>query len=223
MLDVETMIRDELERLAPPDAAVTDWHDVRRRAQRPRRRLTVLAVAAALVVAVVAAPTFALSPGVRGFFGLGHRPFLLRAVPVVATRAGHGLVVRLWASPLPFVPCRFVVVSHAGAGRHEGAALCRGRRGRLPRLRQPIIYDLRLVRHANAARLQVPATLDGFVGPRLHAVRVELRWTGGSQRLAFRRGWFLGLPRGLPNPPRRNLPYAIVARKRIPSSLLYAR
>ena len=229
MVDADTLIGEELERLAPREPSPPDWPDVLRRARRPHRRLAPLALAAALVVAVVAAPTFALSPSVRGFFGLGHPPFLMRAVPVLSTPAGHGLVLRLWASPVPFARCRFVVVSRAGA-RRAGGGVCKTGKGRIRRLTTPISYELGLVRHANPARLQLPATIDGFVQPRLHATRVELRWNGGSQRLAFRRGWFLGVPRGLPDPPARNLPYSIVAydargnvvaQLRIPRGALY--
>src|SRR5947207_1828637 len=121
---------------APLDAWV--WRAVVNAARKAARRPLVevrparpepLELPPALAVAVVAAPTFALSPGVRGFFGLGRPPFLLRAVPVLSTPAGHGLVVRLWASPVPVARCRFVAVSRVGARRAGGGMCKRGTGG----------------------------------------------------------------------------------------------
>jgi hypothetical protein len=195
MFDVETLIRDELELLAPRGETVPDWHDVRRRSRPPRRRVAAVAVAAALVVAVVAAPTFALSSGVRGFFGLGHRPLLVRVVSVLTVPAGEGYVARLWSSPLG--ACQFVTLTRRTLRLPRRAAICRASGNRLRLLKRPVTYTLSPRRSGRQA-------VGGRVAPRLHAMRVVLRSSGGSQRLAFRRGWFLGIVTARP-------PYTIVA------------
>jgi hypothetical protein len=120
------------------------------------------------VVAAVAAPTFALSSSVRGFFGLGHRPFLIRrAVPVLSLRAADGTIVRL--STAPIGRCSFVTFSRAAVRPpryYVRAAVCRARFGDA---KNPLRVDV--------SRSRGRTILDGHV----------------SKRLAFRRVWFFGI------------------------------
>lgn len=71
MIDVEPLVREELERLVPPaSAARADWLDVRRRAGHPntRRRALVAALAAAIVGTISVSPLGgAISNTLHGF------------------------------------------------------------------------------------------------------------------------------------------------------------
>ena len=70
MIDVEPVVRDELERLVPPASARADWADVRRRAGSPssRRRALGAVVVAAVAGAVAVSPLGgAISSTLGGF------------------------------------------------------------------------------------------------------------------------------------------------------------
>ena len=104
MIDVENVIRIELERLAPPDETpAPEWERVAAAAgapagaRNPARRLALIAAAGVLAVAV---PAVAFSADVRSFLGLGHpRPVLARATLVVSAPIGNGFYAHLWHAP----------------------------------------------------------------------------------------------------------------------------
>jgi hypothetical protein len=51
----------------------------------------------------------------------------------------------------------------------------------------------------------------GYVDPNLGATRVEIRWTGGSKKLAYDNGYFLGSVRTLFKAPDELEPIRVVA------------
>jgi hypothetical protein len=77
MIDVEPVIIDELQRLAPYESIERDWHDARTRVRsdgrgHSRRRLLVAGAIACL--AVVTTPALALSTTLRSLVGLSKQP-----------------------------------------------------------------------------------------------------------------------------------------------------
>ena len=78
MLDVEPVILEELERLAPSDVGEPAWEEVLRRAQPARRRSTrrraALYALAAAIIAYLAAPAFGLGTPFADFFSSKHAP-----------------------------------------------------------------------------------------------------------------------------------------------------
>src|SRR5262245_54779674 len=118
MHDVATVVRAELDELAPPEDTTLDWRDVLVRARRERsaRRVAPVALVAAAAIAV---PTVGLSAGVRGLLGLHHpAPVLRRAVPLVSARVGNGFYAHLWRSPSTTGgTCVFSTFDHASRER----------------------------------------------------------------------------------------------------------
>jgi hypothetical protein len=69
MIDVEPLIRNELERRVPlPDAALADWQDALRRSGIGRRKRSLVVALAAALAILVAAPAFGLGRGIIDFF-----------------------------------------------------------------------------------------------------------------------------------------------------------
>jgi hypothetical protein len=227
MSEVEHVIRRELERLAPAnEIPKSDWDAVRRKARRrsPQRRL---AVALVFVVAAVVAPTFALSASVRDLLGFGGPPHpdYSRARLAVSAVIPGGRVARVWVAPSKEGgECEFVTFDPAGSRppqtRMTGGGACTLGKTQL---------DGRLTWSFSHGRHQTPI-IHGRVGAK-HAARVDLRWHGGSQRLAYAHGFFVAAAPALNEPPFRLLPYDVVVldaagraidRSRIPTSFLYS-
>lgn len=78
MLDVEPVILEELDRLAPASVREPAWEEVLRRAQPPRRRSArrraALYALAAAIIAYLAAPAFGLGTPFADFFSSKHAP-----------------------------------------------------------------------------------------------------------------------------------------------------
>jgi hypothetical protein len=207
----------------------SDWGDVLRRADaRPvsarRRRLVLLAAAA---LAAIVLPALALSAGVRELVGLGERPSpdYGQARLAVSAPIPGGRVARVWTAPSTTGgECQFVTIDAAGSTPRP-VAMTGGGRCTLghERLRGRLSWSF------SKARREVPV-LEGRVGAADKAARVELRWHGGSQRLAYSGGSFVAAAPALQDPAFDRLPYdlvvyaaggQIVERSRIPTSFLY--
>lgn len=225
MSDLEQPLLAELERLAPADEIpARAWHDVRRQARRRPARSAVFAV---LATAAVAAPTLALSASVRNLVGLGGppNPDYSRARLAVSAPIPGGRVARVYLAPSKEGgQCSFVVLAPATSTAHptqmNGGATCTLGQER---------FGGALAWSFSHGHGRVPI-INGRVGTGLHAAGVELRWYGGSQRLAFAHGVFVAAAPGLDRPPFRKLPYELVVigasgdivyRSRIPTSFLF--
>ena len=218
MVDVHAGIHAELERLAPAaPGTAEDWPDVLRRVRAscsPRGRVLVLA--AAVVVVAVAAPTLALSARVRGVLGLDRSPALEQSRLVVSTPTGTGSVVRVWVSPATNGgQCWFRTIGPPGEIEHapnmNGGGVCG--EGRLHDARLPLQVTVGMTKYPlpDASGTWTPPVIDGWVDSSLQATRVELRWHGGSQPLAFDNDYFVGVSHDAYNPPDEKLPFAVVA------------
>jgi hypothetical protein len=229
MTDVEELLRDELEILAPADEVpAPDWAAVRRAGRRlPRHRR--LAVAVGLVLVAAFALTLTLSASARELLGLGGRPRpnYAQARLAVSAPIGGGQVARLWVAPSTAGgQCAFLTVAALGSvprpTRMTGGGACTSGE---QRFRGPFWS----FSHKGKGR-QALATIYGRVAV-ARAASVELRWRGGSQRLAFADGFFVGSAQALSDPPFSRLPFDLVvvdaagrvaSRSRIPTSLLYS-
>jgi hypothetical protein len=209
--------RDELD-----DA---DWGDVVRRHSRraPTHRRFVLI--AAVAVAAIVVPTFALSASVRGLLGFGFQPDYAHARLAVSAPISKGRVARVWMAPAKGGGvCEFVTIDPAGTttkpARATGGGMCSKRPGLGPGLSWSF----------SRGRGPTPTLFHGYFAHVVPVTRVELRWHGGSQRLATAHRFFLGEVPVLADPPFSRLPFDLVvlgpggrtvARERIPTSFLY--
>ena len=202
----------------------SDWSDVRRRVPQSRHRGRFALLAAAAVFAV-AVPAFALSASVRGLLGFGIQPEYAHARLAVSTPISKGRVARVWVAPAKGGGvCEFVTVDPAGStGKPKqatGGGSCSERAGLGPGLSWSFS-------HGRGPALTV---FHGHYGRLVPVTRVDLRWHGGSQRLAVGHRFFLGEAPVLSDPPFTRLPFDVVvlgpggrtvARERIPTSFLY--
>lgn len=202
----------------------SDWDDVLRRVRRApsRRRYALLA---AVAVAAIALPAFALSASVRGLLGFGLQADYAHARLAVSAPISKGRVVRVWTAPAKNGgTCEFTVIDRAGTVRKpaqaSGGGMCSSRRGLGPGLSWSYSHGLGAT----------PTIFEGHFGRLVRVTGVQLRWHGGLQRLAVRHRFFLGETPVLRNPPFARLPFdvvvlgaggRVVARRRIPTSFLY--
>lgn len=226
MIDVEPVIREELERLVPQ--AETDWPDwsdvVGRTSARPsqqRRGARRLALLAALALAV-AAPAFALSSDVRSLLGFERpEPVLDQATPLVSAPIGNGFYAHAWTSPSSTGgSCDFLTIDHnpiarSAAARGGGGACSRSAGSRLMRatanLALPVSFSIQRRPKSGVPENWVPPIVGGSVLPSLRAARVEVVWNGGSLPLRLRDNNFLGGSPALYMPPFENFPYVVIA------------
>lgn len=207
-----------------------DWGDVLQRlnAQSGGVHRWRLAVVAAVILLAIAVPTLAVSASVRGWFGLGSppRPDYRHARLAVSAPVPGGRVARVWVAPSASGgECEFVTIDPAGSKRQPvqmtgGGACTLG----TDRFDGPLTWSLSHPRHNTPI-------IHGRVSSKLHAVRVELHWHGGSQLLAYNSsGFFVAAAPALGNPPFGHLPYDVIvynpegriaARSRISTSFLY--
>jgi hypothetical protein len=245
VIDVEPMILKGLQQLAPAERVERDWADVRRRAERldvkrvrsrkrppwnsrPARRSWRIALAAVAAVIVAIVPAVAFSASVRSFLGLDNvvEPKYRLAQVMVSTPLPGGRIARLWLAPsTQGGQCEFVTYAAAGskpkASRMDGGGECTiGAHRFLGTLSWSFSSTSRTT----------PPVITGRASPAVHPAQIELRWHGGSLKLASRSGYFIGTAPELDNPPFRQLPYDVVvldndghvsARSRIPTSFLY--
>lgn len=228
MSDVEQLLRDELERLAPAaEIPAPDWPAVRRAGRGvPRHRRLVVAVGLTLVAAF--ALTLALSASARELVGLGGqpRPNYAQARLAVSAPIGGGQVARLWVAPSTAGgQCAFVTVAASGSVPRP----TRMTRGGACTLGTRLLHGPFWSFSHKGKGPHALATIYGRVAA-ARAAGVELRWRGGSQRLALADGFFVGSAQALSDPPFSRLPFNLVVldargkvatRLRIPTSFLY--
>lgn len=230
MLDVEPLILDELQRLSALDETESgDWQAILgRAAPRPRTGAVTLWTAVAFVVALaVVIPTLAFSGTVRSLVGLSPSPRYDQAHLQVEVRLRHDYVYRLWTAPSTTGgSCIFTTESPAPAPPRPkqitGGGFCSiGRTPMVPK--RGLTWTL-------GTALGDTYMLNGVAGTDMHVSHLTLRWHGGSQRIATRDGYFLGLIPIARNPSFRRLPFDLVATdshgrivetQRIPTSFLY--
>lgn len=99
MIDAETVLLEELDRLAPFEHIEPDSKPTRRRRSWPGRRVAILVP---LAVVVLAVPAITLSADLRSLLGLQlgpNRPVLSKATLVVSAPIGAGYYAHLWQAP----------------------------------------------------------------------------------------------------------------------------
>lgn len=226
MIDVENVIRIELERLAPPDETpAPEWERVAAAAgapagaRNPARRLALVAAAGVLAVAV---PAVAFSADVRSFLGLGHpRPVLARAILVVSAPIGNGFYAHLWHAPSSTGGrCSFTTAGRGALPRRllvrRGGGACTSRGTRdvdRADAADPFTLGMSIQRRLAKGnpRRWVPPVVSGNVYGGLHATRVRIEWRRGSHPLAFENGYFIGGTPRLYVPPFADFPFYVVA------------
>jgi hypothetical protein len=181
----------------------------------PRRRRIVVA-AVALAAAAVAAPALAFNDDVRSFLGLRTGPPPLReARLLVSAPVADGTVAHLWIGKTKEGgECFFETFAPPGEVEAPkiGGGICRI--GRPIELQGPLSLHVSTGKRTLfpwGAESWVPLLISGRLDPNLGAVRVELRWTGGSKELAHANGFFLGAEEALYQVPAELLPVHLVA------------
>jgi hypothetical protein len=184
---------------------------------RPSRRLVTAVVVVALVV--IAVPALAVSDGLRSFLGLQPHPVFERSRLLVSAPVESGAVAHLWAAPSSSGgECTFITFGPPGKiekpSRMTGGGACTlaqssrtNKSGPLGPLLMVGISKSPVGPFASAGPL-----IQGYLDSGLGATRVEIRWTGGSQELAYANDHFLGLVQALrQSAPEETRPIRIVA------------
>jgi hypothetical protein len=227
MYDTESLITEELNRLAPgAEVDRPDWANVVTRAGAGRRSRRVAPVVAIALVGI-AAPTVALSSGVRGLLGLGTSPVFHLAKPLVSGPVGNNFFAHLWQSPSTTGGrCLFATYDHSPTEAHPprdwngGGACSVNRTTKLSPVSasRPLAVSFSIQRRLDVERHTwvppvkwVPPVVAGAVYPGLHATRIAVEWRGGSHTLALHNGWFVGGTPTLYVPPLRKFPFVVIA------------
>jgi hypothetical protein len=228
VIDIEPVILEELEQLAPAaEVPPSAWGDVVSRAGGQRASAVdhhALRIAAAALIALlaVAAPAIALSASLRQFLGIDRpTPVLNQARLLVSAPVGNGFFAHEWDSPSSTGGrCFFQTRDHTLTALHPptvgGAGGCSVDGSRPPfraSTQIPLNVGLNIVRRPTSgiAANWVPPTVDGAVLPKLHATRVVVMWQGGHHQLVLRNGYFLGGTAALYMPPFARFPFYVVA------------
>lgn len=231
MFDVEPLILDELQRLAPLDKRESgDWEAILTRAAPDRRaRKTAIQIALAFaVIAAVVIPALAFSATVRSLVGLGQpAPNYDQARLRLEVALRQGYVARLWTAPSTHGgACMFTTYDASPAPSRPkeitGGGFCSRSGARvIPGI--PVYWSVGTAPGGSYV-------LDGVASPALHVSQVTLRWHGGAQAIATRDGYFLASVPIVASPPFRLLPFDLIATNdtgrtvatyRIPTSFLY--
>jgi hypothetical protein len=234
VIDVDAVIREELDTLAPPtEVDRSDWALVLQRARpgtrRPSRRSALrLLVAIPLLLLVAAAPAFTFSAGVRSLLGFTPpEPLLSKSRLLVSGPIGNGYYAHVWAGPSTAGgQCKLIAVDrHLSTPQHlltfNGGAGCTipPKGGAVPVQTvspwsatggMPMRVGFSISRRGDPAKW-VPPHVEGALSPKLHATRVEIEWNGGSRRLTLNGNNFVGGGAYLYEPSFANLPYYVVA------------
>jgi hypothetical protein len=189
----------------------------RERSGRLRRRRLLVAAIAVIVVGI-ATPALAFNGSVRSLFDHPESPAVLEeSTLLVAAEVAPGTVARLWRSPAKGGgECAFV--TFGPPGDVERAPEMGGGACRWPAPGASVGTPLPLSISASKRPLTpkgatswVPPVVSGGLDAGLGATRVEVRWNGGSQRLALADGHFIGAVEALYEPPASALPFHLVA------------
>jgi hypothetical protein len=220
MADVEQLIRDELDRLAPADdRRPPGWDEVLRRAAPPSRRRIRL-VAAAAILAAVAVPAFAFSGTGRSLLGFAPSPAVVdEARHIVSAPVGNGFFVHWWHSPSKTGGgCSFQTVDRSleppATPARMGGGFCGGSADAdRARADHPLSAGVSIQRRPPRVvpPRWVPPRIHGSVYEGLYAVRVQVEWNGGRLPLVLRDGYFLGGSPRLYMPPFAAFPFWVVA------------
>ena len=228
MIDIEPMIEDELERLAPwAETGAADLADVKLRASlagqpRSHRTLRRMAVAAAVALAL-AAPALAFSGSVRDLLGLGRpKPVVERAELLLSAPVGNGYWAHAFTAPSSTGGrCDFFMLNRnprvAPVSNPNGSIACLsvdpGKRLTRARPDYPLNVGFSISRRLKGGdpAKWVPPRVHGAVLPSLHAARVEVRWRGGSLPLRLKDNFFLGGSPELYMPSFARFPFIVVA------------
>jgi hypothetical protein len=217
MAEIETPLRDELERLAPPDDTVACWPEVVRRARTRHRHAARTAILAGLVLVAAIAPALALSAGVRSLLGFQPplRPVVQDARLLVSAPVEGHRIARMWQAPAaPKGRCLLVEVDPAGSpARADGLKVGGGcgpaaSFGWATTRRHPIGVSFQMATRRSSD--EVPPIVSGGLLRDLPAGSVALVWTGGSKPLALRGRYFIGSGPALYAPPFGRLPFYVV-------------
>lgn len=183
----------------------------------PRRSRRVVAAAVAVAVAAIAAPALATSDDVRSFFR-GDEPLAVldQSRLVVVAPVGEGKLARVWEAPARAGgECSFTTVgpeADRGKPNEMGSGICGPASADLQRSTTvSVTVDNRPDAAADLEKW-VPPLVEGYLDPALGATSVEVRWTGGSKKLAYSDGRFIGSVEELYNAGAEMLPIQLVAR-----------
>ena len=224
MRDSETVILEELDRLAPAsELATADWNDALRRAEPRRRSRRRVLIALPVAVLAITLPAVALSAGLRSALGLGPRPtpVLRHSHLLVGAPVGNGFYAQAWRAPSTTGGnCLFLTHNRT---RHRlrpvlwnGGGSCSVHGGvyvNITTAQHPLAPGISIGRRAKHGVLRnwVPPIVFGSVYTKLHATRVAIEWKGGKHELALRNGWFIGGTPKLYMPSFDKFPFAVVA------------
>jgi hypothetical protein len=126
-------------------------------------------------------------------------------------------VLRLYTAPASNGgTCQFITISdlHAPATpKMNGGGECTLRGGTLHSTKIPFQTSGSWSRRPNGPGIRkwIPAFVDGWVSPALHATRVQLEWRQGTQLLPLKNNYFISAAPILYSPPFRDLPFYLVA------------
>jgi hypothetical protein len=183
--------------------------------QAPSTRLVVAAVVIAL--AAIAGPTLAFSDGVRSFLGWESLPVFEKSRLLVSAPVAESTVAYLWKSPSRSGgECVFVTYGTPGKVepplRMSGGGSCT--LSARSKTVLPMTVGVSVSRYGTAppgAAAGIPPLVQGYVDPNIGATHVEIRWTGGSKKLAYANGYFLGSVRTLFKAPEELEPIRVIA------------
>jgi hypothetical protein len=225
-----------------------DWTNVVERSTKLARRRPFIwerhsrtAIAIAFALVAICLPAIALSASVRGWLGLGSQPVYKKARLVVSTPIAGNRVARLWVGPstdggdceiITVTAASFVAIDPttgamrpvAASTRDSGGYGCTVGSTHVPSTALTWTFSPIPVGSLHGA------LIHGHVGQSDKAVRVDIRWSGGREKLRTVDGYFIGVVPEIRNPPFHRLPYTVVAynaqghpvaRQRIPTSFLY--
>jgi hypothetical protein len=247
MVDTDLALQKILEHLSPETearAATPDWGIVRaglsaQRRTRDHRWRFAFAVAVALVA--ICLPAIAVSASVRGWLGLGSQPVYKKARLVVSTPIPGNRVARVWVSPstdggeceiITIAPASLVVIDPTTGAIRPPAATTRDSGGYGCTVGSTPVPPSAFTWMESPVTVANPtaALIHGHVGKTYKATRVGVIWNGGGEKLRTVDGYFIGVVATIRNPQFHRLPYTVVAynaqgqvvaRRRIPTSLLY--
>jgi hypothetical protein len=250
MVDSDLALQRVLEHLSPEAEARTatpDWASVLGRLSAPRHykrdHRWRFAFAAAVALLAICLPAIALSASVRGWLGFGSQPVYKKARLVVSAPIAGNRVARLWVGPstdggeceiITITAASFVAIDPttgkmipvAARTRDSGGYGCTVGSTRVPPTALTWIFSPVPVGNTHAA------LIHGHVGQTYKAVRVDVVWNGGREKLRTVDGYFIGVVAMIRNPVFNRLPYTVVAynaqghavaRQRIPTSFLYTK
>ena len=179
----------------------------------PSGRLVAAGVVVGLVV--IAVPALGFSDGLRSFLGVQPLPVFEKSRLLVSAPVEGGAVAHLWSSPSRSGgECTFVTYGLPGKierpSRVTGGGVCT----LAPRsgTEKSGSLSVSMSKYRGGPFQSVGPIIHGYLDSSLGATRVEIRWTGGSQELAYANDHFLGLVQALrQSSPKETRPIRVLA------------